>query len=209
MKKKALNILALIAFIAILSGCKKDAKQAETSESKDLPEVSTAAKFKALPAESMIHWKASKVVGGHEGTISISNGVANFEGNTLVGGNFVFDIKTLSESEDNTKLIGHLLSADFFDAEQFPNAAFEITKVDGNQVSGNLSIKNIKKNISFPAVITISEDEASITSEAFSIDRTEWDIKYNSGKFGDPAKLGDKMINDNVEIKIMVKAKRA
>ena len=52
------------------------------------------AKFKAIPAESMIMWTANKVVGGHSGTINVSNGVAKTKGNALVGGNFIFDINT-------------------------------------------------------------------------------------------------------------------
>jgi len=39
------------------------------------------------------------------------------------------------------KLIGHLKAADFFDTENFPTAIFKITKVNGNEVFGNLTIK--------------------------------------------------------------------
>jgi len=162
----------------------------------------------------MIMWKANKVVGGHDGTINVSNGVAKMKGDALVGGNFVFDIATLKntdieKAEGRASLEGHLKSADFFDVEKFPNAAFEITSVDGNKVSGNLMMKGIKKNVTFDATVTTSGDEMKITSDTFTIDRTEWNIMYNSGKAMDAAKLGDKMINDNIEIKIAVKATKA
>ena len=49
----------------------------------------------------------------------------------------------------------------------------------------------------------------TLSSEMFTIDRTEWDIKYNSGKFVAPAKLGDYLIKDDIEIKVAVKAKKA
>jgi hypothetical protein len=39
----------------------------------------------------------------------------------------------------------------------------------------------------------------------FEIDRTEWDIKYGSGKFFKD--LGDKVINDNFQISFDLKAK--
>jgi len=54
--------------------------------------------------------------------------------------------------------------------------------------------------------VSINGNTATITSEEFIIDRTEFDIKYNSGKFADAAKLGDYLIKDNVGIKVAVAA---
>ena len=211
--------MTLIVISIVATGCKEDAKKAETEDAKTVKEVATEVaaetKYKVVSTESFVEWKANKVVGGHEGTINISRGLALFKGDALVGGNFVFDIKTLkntdmpADSEGNGKLVGHLLSPDFFDAEQFPDATFEITAVEENNVSGNLTLKGIKKNVTFPAIVSVTGNDLSITSETFTIDRTEWDIKYNSGKFADPAKLGDYMINDDIELKIKVKAKKS
>ncbi|WP_299889320.1 YceI family protein [uncultured Lacinutrix sp.] len=213
MKKQVLNIFTIAALGLAIVGCKNE-KEAQTTEAKEVEKVVAEATFKAVPAESMIMWKANKVVGGHEGTINVSNGVAKMKGDALVGGNFVFDIATLKntdieDAEGNGKLVGHLKSADFFDAEKFPSAAFEITAVEGNKVSGNLMMKGIKKNVTFDATVSTTGNEMTITSDTFTIDRTEWNIMYNSGKVMDAAKLGDYMINDNVEIKISVKANKA
>ena len=213
MKKQVLNIFAVVAIGFAIIGCKNE-KSAETTDAKEVEAVAAEATYKAVAAESMIMWKANKVVGGHEGTINVSNGVAKMKGDALVGGNFVFDIATLKntdieKAEGRAKLEGHLKSADFFDAEKFPNAAFEITSVEGNKVSGNLMMKGIKKNVTFDATVTQTGNQMTITSDTFTIDRTEWNIMYNSGKVMDAAKLGDKMINDNIEIKISVKATKA
>ena len=67
--------------------------------------------------------------------------------------------------------------------------------------------KNIKKNIEFAAAVTVTGNELTFKSEVFTIDRTEWDIKYKSGRFFDDLK--DKIINDEVEFVIEVKAKKA
>lgn len=48
-------------------------------------------------------------------------------------------------------------------------------------------------------------DEAVNATAEFEIDRTEWDIKYGSGKFFQD--LGDKMIYDNFIIKLNIAAK--
>jgi len=214
MKKHVLKTLSILVLVIAFVGCKKT-EEAKTTSAQDVTEVAEATKYKAIPANSMINWKANKIVGGHEGTINVSNGVAKLEGNKLVGGNFVFDINTIkctdipAEDKGNAKLIGHLKSADFFDVERHSSAVFEITKVEGDNVSGNLTLKGIKKNVTFPAKVIVSEDEVYITSDTFTIDRTEWNIMYNSGKTLDPAKLGDKMIKDDVELSINVKAKKA
>lgn len=215
MKKIVLNIFAVAIVGLTVVACKSDVKEAKTGEAEAVAQNTEAAKFKADAATSMIVWKANKIVGGHEGTINVSNGVAEFEGDKLVGGTFMFDINSIActdipaDDEANGKLIGHLKGADFFDAEKFATAAFEITKVEGDNVSGNLTMKGIKKNVTFPATVTVTGEDVTISSETFTIDRTEWNIMYNSGKSMDAAALGDKMIKDDVEIKIVVKAKKA
>lgn len=214
MKNNFLKIVPIIALVLVAFSCKKE-KKAEVKAAEEVVEVIAESKFKTNPEATMIHWKANKIVGGHEGTINASSGILSFKGDQLVGGSFIFDIKSLkntdipADDENNAKLVGHLLNADFFDAENHPNAAFEITEVVGNNVKGNLTIKGIKKNIEFSVKVTVNGDEASITSDTFTIDRTEWDIKYNSGKFADAAKLGDYLIKDDVELSIMVKANKA
>lgn len=216
MKKIVLNLFAVAIVGLGVVACKSDAKEAKTGEVEAVAENVEAAKYKADAENSMIMWKANKIVGGHEGTINVSTGVAEFKGDKLVGGNFMFDINTIKctdipETEEaNANLIGHLKSPDFFDVAQFGTAAFEITKVEGNNISGNLTLKGIKKNITFPASVAVNGDDVTITSDTFTLDRTEWNIMYNSATSDDvAASLGDKLIKDDVEIKISVKAKKA
>lgn len=212
MKKQILSIAIILMISLFTIGCKNN-KEAKIEEAKTVETAVAETKYKAVNEQSKISWKADKIVGGHEGTINVSEGVFNFKGDQLVGGHVIFDIKSLAvtdipvENEGNAKLVGHLLNADFFDADNHPNAAFEITNVEGANVSGNLTIKGIKKNVTFPANVTVANNTVTITSDAFTIDRTEFDIKYNSGKFADPAKLGDYLIKDDVIIKINVTAK--
>lgn len=213
MKKQVLNIFTVVALGLTVLGCKNE-KEVETTEAKEVVEVAVEEKYKAIPEESMIIWKANKIVGGHSGTINVSNGVVKTSGKELVAGSFIFDINTLKNTdiEDPTskaKLEKHLKNEDFFEVETYPSASFEITGSKGGNVSGNLMMKGIKKNITVPVKVEMNEDMITITSDVFTIDRTEWNIKYNSGKFADPAKLGDYMIKDDVELQISIKAKKA
>ena len=100
----------------------------------------------------------------------------------------------------------------FFDVSKFPSAAFEITGTESlaagkTRLSGNLDIKGQKHNISFPVNITNDGDQMIIESEAFTIDRTKWNVNYGSKSIFED--LGDKFINDDIELKISIKAKKA
>ena len=46
-------------------------------------------------------------------------------------------------------------------------------------VTGNLTILDVTKSITFKANISINENEVSVISEDFSIDRTEWGLTYH------------------------------
>jgi len=118
----------------------------------------------------------------------------------------------ITDKEGNGKLIGHLKSADFFNVEKYPTAKFEIGKMtpntkavgkDNYNVTGKLTIKGITKDVTFPATVVIAGSKLTANAD-FKLDRTLWDIKYNSGKFFDS--LGDKMIHDDFDIKFEIAA---
>jgi polyisoprenoid-binding protein YceI len=153
---------------------------------------------------SSIAWLAKKVTGEHNGTVGISAGALNVDGNKLIGGNFTIDLKTIkaldiTDPGYNQKFIGHITSGDFFEIEKFPTASFVITKVAGKQVTGNLTVKGITKSITFPAEIAVKGGK--VTAKAnITIDRTDFNIKYGSKKFFDS--IGDKAIYDDFALTV-------
>ena len=74
-------------------------------------------------------------------------------------------------------------------------------------LSGNLALKGTKHNVTFPASINIENDEITIKTDIFSIDRTKWGINYGSKSVFD--NLGDKFINDNIELQLKLSAKKS
>ena len=109
------------------------------------------------------------------------------------------------------------MSGDFFNAEQFGTAKFAITsiepyKADGAdtsivdganfRVSGNLTIKDVTKNISFPAKVELDENKLKAKGN-FDIDRRQWNMNYGNDKT-----LGDKFISETVNIELDLEAKR-
>ena len=217
MRNEFLKITVLLFMSLAVVSCKKAKNETEAKEAEEISKIETEAiKYIAEVDSSTVAWKGFKPSGTHNGTIKISEGYFAVNDGKITGGNFVIDMKTIKDLdlEDpkwNGKLVGHLSSADFFDVENNPFSGFAITgvsEVDGKMmVKGNLTIKNIKKNIEFAAAVTVTGNELTFKSEVFTIDRTEWDIKYKSGRFFDDLK--DKIINDEVEFVIEVKAKKA
>ena len=207
MKKQVLNLFAVVAICIAVVGCKK-AKEANTSEAEAATvSESTSQKYIVNVAESTIEWKGFKPTGSHNGTIKIENGVFNTNDGKMHAGTFLINMNSIEDAERNIRLEGHLKGPDFFDAEKFPSAAFEVTGLEGNVLSGNLAVKGMKNNISFPVTIVEENDVMTITSDAFTIDRSKWNVQYGSKSFFD--NLGDKFINDDIELKISLKAKKA
>lgn len=218
MKKSLFSLFGASTLVLFIAACGSKGETVSADGAQDAAKADSTAKEYVVSAdETVLEWKATeKMGGGHNGQIKVSNGTLSVTGKDLKAGLFEIDMSSIrvddvTDPQKNAKLVGHLKSDDFFSVEKFPTAKFEITAVeksatpDSANVKGNLTIKDITKNISIPAKITV--DSTNVNAEAnFSIDRTEWDIRYKSGKFF--ADLGDNVINDAIDFKLSLKAKK-
>lgn len=173
-------------------------------------------------ALSQIDWVGKNPAEAHTGTIKLAKGNLTMDTDKVTGGSFVMDMNTITVTDLDVQkgkvtLEQHLKGSKkenedhFFNVKKFPTAAFEITNLvtkNGKlELSGNLTIKGITKNISFPVTTTVTENELRLKSESFTIDRTQWKVNYASKSiFGN---LGDKFINDDIEIKLHIIAKQS
>lgn len=217
---KLFTILALTTSMFVAS-CSNSPK-GDTATVNDAAEVDSATGTEILidTVNSKIGFTGYGVGKEHPGYFKISSGNVTVNDGKIEGGNFTIDTKSLSlsqqESMFQTKLKGHLLSADFFDAEKFPTAKFEITSVEpyaptatdssvisgaNYKVSGNLTLKDVTKNVSFPAKIDINGNSMSAVAN-FNIDRNVWAMKYGNDK-----SLKDKFISEKVNITFDIKSK--
>jgi len=158
---------------------------------------------------STVIWKGYKVTGSHEGTIKIKDGVLKLDHGRLVGGSFNIDMTSLAstdlEGPGAGKLIGHLSSPDFFNTAKHSTTKFEITKAVAYaageyKVVGNLTIKEITKEIKFRAKVVDGKVKAKIT-----IDRTDFSVNYGSGSIFDG--LADKTIYDEFDLDVTLVTK--
>jgi len=159
---------------------------------------------------STVKWTGSKISSSHEGTVNIIKGALNIDHGTLFGGQFSSDMQSLATTdmseEYNKKLDGHLKNEDFFNVSEFPTASITITNAlrgSGNsyKIIANLTIKGITHPISFAADVDVNGKNFLATAK-IKIDRTKWDIKYNSGNYFKD--LGDKLILDEIEFDIFL-----
>lgn len=157
---------------------------------------------------SEVYWKGSKIGGMHDGNAPFQSGNLFFEKGELKSGEFVVNLAQMSNKDLSgdmaSKLIGHLKSDDFFSTEKYPTSKISFTEVkklsnDKYEIKGNMTIKNISQPVSFTADVKNTGDKVTGKTN-FKFDRTKFDIKYNSGNFFQ--NLGDKLINDDVELKV-------
>ncbi|QHL87311.1 YceI family protein [Nibribacter ruber] len=171
--------------------------------------------YKVVNGQSNVTWVGKKVTGEHSGAIKISQGKLVSNGKAITGGTFTMDMTSISntditDAKYNQQLVGHLRSDDFFSTEKYPTSTLAITKVTGGKngqyvINGDLTIKGIKKPISFPATITHAGNQIKAKA-AIKVDRTAYDIKYGSGSFFD--NLGDKAIDNEFTLNVNLVAQK-
>ncbi len=219
MKKAILSLLAVtVTFLSV--SCKDENSSARAArDAKGASEEAIA--YNVDTQTSVIDWVGSKQTGKHGGELKLSSGTVFTKDGQIESGNFTIDMNSievtdLKPGDGKEDLESHLKgtaveNADhFFNVKKYPEGKFEITNVtneDGKMmIEGNLTLKETTKNIKFPALVNISDNQLSIVSDMFIIDRTQWKVNYGSKSvFAD---LGDKFVNDEIEIKVTVKATR-
>lgn len=218
--KKIILSSFLVAVMALTISC-KDEKAQNAGDAKDVNEASgEAVGFNVDTTSTVIEWTGSKQTGSHHGTIKLLTGIVYVKGNTIESGNFTINMNSISVTdlkadEGKADLEGHLKGttmekeADhFFNVKKYPEGKFEITNIltenSKTMVEGNLTLKATTKSIKFPATVNVTDNDVTINSEKFIIDRTMWKVNYGSKSvFTD---LGDKFVNDEIELQVKLKA---
>ena len=170
--------------------------------------ATTTAQTKKIDAsKSTINWVGKKVTGEHSGTVNFKDGAVVLKGTKLVGGTFTVDMTSLTatdlQGDSQGKLNGHLKSEDFFGTEKYPTATLVIKKIGAKSKNvysavADLTIKGITNPVSFD--MTVNGNTATST---FKVDRTKYDIKYNSASIF--SSIGDKAISDEFDLAIALK----
>jgi polyisoprenoid-binding protein YceI len=215
-QKKMKKLIYSLAFITMIASC-QNAPEGETTNAEAKQEVAAPVggiTYTVDNLASTINFIGTKPVGTHNGLMHLTNGTLTVENGNITAGTFAVDMSKMQIMDKDTaysyKLVGHLLSPDFFDAAKYPTSKFEITKCEvltndstgTHKISGNLTMKDSTKNVTFPAKVVITETGITATAD-FNIDRTQWGLHYGNDK-----SLKDKFIYPEVKIQLNIQAKK-
>lgn len=203
MKNLNLSLAALTLIAAfVFTSCNNETPVVEEEVVVEEISEGVTGEFNINVEETTINWLGKKVTGEHYGSLGVVDGSFKLSNGELVSGKVIADVSSITvedieDAEMNAKLTGHLASEDFFNTAEYPEAVLEVTSSADGMATGTLTIKGISNDVSFPYEVSSTESGVDVTG-TFMVDRTSYDIKYNSGKFFD--NLGDKMIDDEFEL---------
>ena len=225
MKKIVLSCAVILALT--VASCKNNNANAEQAVEQAADQAAAAVEQAAtavmvsgtytVEPSSVVEWVGKKPTGQHTGTIGLQSGSLTID-NGKVTGDFTIDMNSITvtditEADGKLDLEAHLKGtgkedgADhFFNVKTYPTGTFKLTSFDGANVTGDLTLKGKTKTISFPATLTITDNEVTLESKPFEINRVDFGVNYASKSvFGD---LKDKFINDEIELVVKVRAKK-
>ncbi len=229
-----------VAALFMVAACGNPGDTVETTDAQEVASVEGNS-LSIDTAASKVNWKGYKPAGRHYGHIPVTDGELVVKGEEVTGGKFVFDITSLKiedmeeSEEDYQKLWGHLQSDDFFDAQNYPEAVFEVTRIEPYSTGDNVEDKEefeseytptsdseltpenpthwISGNLTMRGTTknikfpaVVSLNNNAVSAKAgFNIDRTAWGLAY-----GDEStavdKAKDQFIYNTVSIEFDIKA---
>ncbi len=202
--------LSMLLLVVIISSCQNNDKKTAFAKAEiiNIVDTTNATMFKNIKAGSFLEWRASHLggIGKRLGKIYYKDAIILVKNQKITTINITINMHKLTvdnlSDEDNKNLTEHLKSVDFFDVEKYPTSKFQLTNLEtikgkyNSKITGNLIILNVSNSITFNANINVSENEVSIKSEDFVIDRSDWGLKYhNKGSKGVPLNY---LISDDI-----------
>ena len=164
---------------------------------------------------SVVNWRGTKFAGRgkHEGLVRLSGGSLDLCDGALSGGRFTLDMRTIevtdipkSDPIPRARLRNHLMSDDFFAVETYPEATFEIGRVeslagDSLQLHGTLTLRGVSEGIAFSADVPTSTPDRFHATAQFSLDRQRWGVAFR----GDELTSG--LVDDAIALDVRLHAR--
>jgi polyisoprenoid-binding protein YceI len=132
----------------------------------------------------------------------------------LTTANIEFTIETSSVDTRNKDRDGHLVSADFFDVENYPTMTFRATNIEKTDegeynVTGDLTLRGVTKQVTF--VVTYEgqgkdpwgNEKVGFSAEG-SINRADYGLVWNAA-----LETGGVLVGDKVKINLQIQAAKA
>jgi rhodanese-related sulfurtransferase len=172
--------------------------------------------------KSAVEWIGRNLNNRHHGRIGIRGGELVIRGGWPFEGSIVLDMNSITDTDIqdpvwHEMLIRHLKSDDFFAVERFPTASFHLngwvtqhgvsSGAPNGIATGALTIKDVVRTISFPAIVAPQADGSIKAHATLDIDRTHWNVCYGSGKLFE--RLGMHLVHDIISLELFILARQA
>lgn len=127
-------------------------------------------------SKSTLKWKGSMSPEYfHEGTVAVTEGKLDMEGDSLVGGSFTIDMNSIAVTdaalpeEKKMNLVKHFNTEDFFNSPKFPKVTVTVSGYNDGKLSTTINIlgQDIKQDI---AVELKSDEKGATLTGKFDID---------------------------------------
>ncbi|CAM3860166.1 YceI family protein [Nocardioides zeicaulis] len=144
------------------------------------------------------------------GQFSDFEGTAHVDAEDPSASSVSIAIRPASISTGSADRDGHLVSADFFDAENHPALTFTSTSVerDGSEwtITGDLTIKGVTRSVTIPFEETgTAVDPFGNTRVGFegatTINRKDWDLSWNAA-----LETGGVLVSEKIKLELDISA---
>jgi len=166
--------------------------------------------FAIDPGHSEVGFQVRHLVSQTRGRFNDFSGTVNLDPKNLTSSSVDFTIKAASIDTNVADRDKHLRSADFFDAEKFPEITFKSKSIkaagkDTYNVTGTLTMHGVSKEVTLPVTyLGQAKDPWGNTRAGFeaatTLNRKDFGIVWNKALDAGGAMLGDDVkININLE----------
>ena len=159
--------------------------------------VFTRAQTAMSPADagSRVHFVIKNFGMKTGGDFSGVKGVIKFDPKSPSTASFDVTVNSTTIDTDNGSRDGHLKKEEYFDVSKYPLIRMVSTKILGTtkpgryQFTGNLSIKDVTRSITFQFTVVEKEGGYLFTGDNFTINRRDYKVGGNSISLADELKL--------------------
>lgn len=166
-------------------------------------ETATKAKWNVDASHSEVGFKVKHMmISTVKGAFEKFDASAETESDDFKNAKFNFSAKVDSINTKNEDRDTHLKSEDFFNAEKYPELTFKSTSFDGNKLVGDLTIKDVTKEVSLNTDFNgVAVDPYGQTKAGFEItgkiNRKDFGLTWNA-----VTEAGSIVVSDTIQFAI-------
>ena len=155
-----------------------------------------AQQYKPVDDKSEVKFTVKNFGLNTSGTLSSLKGTIKFDPSNLSGASFNVSVDVNTINTGISMRDNHLKGKEYFYTEKYSNISFVSTGVkpanDGYILTGQLTIKGVSKDISFPFT-AVTQNGGMLFTGNFSIDRKDFDVGGGSA-----------VLSNNVDVSLKV-----